>query len=389
MLRAARAEAIQQNLLKVSISGVDENGDARGERMIATRQFEPEDVVLLEKPIVTVQTFENDVVTCHCCNAWAGTLASQIRKQTGHEELIDLPSAVEVGMELDHWEECDAVTCIECGKAYCCEACREEDHNGSWGWLCQASGSWSQFVLSAREAGSEHYLLAARLMIHFVHSAASGACSLEQACSQLCEFAAGNWIEFVMEQGIAEAERPAYAEALQSQVAQLGETLQGVILAALGKSAPRWLERHGEDPLFRRMINPAGFLETIGRTRANAQSIVGCSLLVPYVTAWAGSSGVRQEALGATVEWLRERAGVEEGGEIGLDDILPASQALGVCLVQSSANHSCMPNACATYPDTSSHDRVTGGAVQLQACRTIMPGAANSNPNRRYTHTRS
>ena len=80
----------------------------------------------------------------------------------------------------------------------------------------------------------------------------------------------------------------------------------------------------------------------MGRTRANAQSVTGPSLLVPFITAWSttletedGDSGMKSMAtLQSVVEALRLTAGVVEGDEVSLDEILPSSQGAITCRVR-------------------------------------------------------
>ena len=114
-LRALRQASIDEMLHGgITTAGdLTPHGDGRGERLTACRQFEAEDIILVERPMALMQTLTNEdsVLVCTHCHVWAGTVASQLERRISRK-LPGLPRAQDIGMELDNWTDDEAVILI-------------------------------------------------------------------------------------------------------------------------------------------------------------------------------------------------------------------------------------------------------------------------------------
>ena len=135
---------------------------------MATEDIQCGGTILCERSLIAMQSYESEskVSLCHTCSSWAGTMAEQLSHLACKDFHGEIPSAEDVGMQLDGWVESPRIRCESCGETYCSESCMSKDHEGYWGWLCRGGGnlSWKMFMYECREAGSEHFELSARCM---------------------------------------------------------------------------------------------------------------------------------------------------------------------------------------------------------------------------------
>jgi len=350
-------------------------------RMIAAQPISSQRVVLVDEPVQAMQTYQNrkDVRCCHCCLSFVGTLADQVCHLVGRQ-VSGLPTASSICLRLEEWEETKEVQCPKCYEIYCSAECLEQEHRGSWGWLCEGAGlAWKEYTWEAEQAGSEYYELVARIIMGTLYDIAQGGTTSTEELGSLLGFAQVDWAgTLVQEGGDGNAtDRAALSHALELQVVRMAAAARNVWAAACSHHAAEWWEAQQRDPAVQKLLSKDLFTQLIGAVRCNAQSVTGPSLLVPYITEWAGAlefNGLSAEETEASGEALcnvaaaiRERAGIEEGGSVNLEELLPSSMGIALFLLQSSANHSCLPNVFATYPEL----RARAVCVQLQAIRAM------------------
>ncbi|XP_026748892.1 histone-lysine N-trimethyltransferase SMYD5 [Galleria mellonella] len=311
----------------------------KGKSLFATKQYEQGDVILEEDPLVSCQFAWNAAyryLACDHCMRPLETPEQNVRRLSCKPDIV-LPHSNCYESNLEN-----VTTCDHCGVLYCCESCKQQAYVIYHRSLCHDISDVQHPVMVLLEAWKQmHYppettniLLLVRILAYIQQSPdpTAAAAKIKQFCHRT-----------VNED--AELVHKLLGDQFTDQLNTLRELTANVI--------------SGDH--IQQFLTPDGFCTLMALIGTNGQGI-GTSPLAMWVNnvlELTMSDDERQQ-LDLFIDKLYQYVEEESGTFLN-------TEGSGLYQLQSSCNHSCVPNAESSFP-------YGNHRLQLKALKTIMPG---------------
>ncbi|KAI5646084.1 SET domain-containing protein [Phthorimaea operculella] len=311
----------------------------KGKGMFATKKFDQGDVILEEDPLVSCQFAWNQAyryLACDYCMRPLETPEQNVRRLSCKPDIV-LPHSDSFESHIENMTNCS-----QCGVMYCSEACRQKAFASYHKTLCYEPSDAQHPITVLLEAWKQmHYppettsiMLLVRILAH-IHQSPDPSAAIAQI-QQFCHRTVNEDAELV---------HKLLGEQFSDQLNTLREMTSHVISS-----------EHVQP-----FLTPEGFCTLMALVGTNGQGI-GTSPLAMWVNAVTDltMSDDEKHQLDLLIDRLYQYVEEESGTFLN-------TEGSGLFPLQSACNHSCAPNAEATFP-------FGNHRVQLRATRVIHAG---------------
>ncbi|KAL4716148.1 hypothetical protein ACJJTC_013925 [Scirpophaga incertulas] len=312
----------------------------KGKALFATRKYEQGEVILEEDPLVSCQFAWNAAyryLACDFCMRPLETPEQNVRRLSCKPDIV-LPHSNSFELNL----EC-VTSCNHCSVLYCSESCRERAFLTYHRLLCYDTTDAQHPITVLLEAWKQmHYppettsiMLLVRILAYIEQSPDPPAASAR--VKQFCHRTVNEDAELV---------HKLLGEQFTDQLNTLRELTSNVV--------------NGD--YIQEFLTPEGFCSLMALIGTNGQGI-GTSPLAQWVNAVVEitMSDDERQQLDLFIDKLYQYVEEESGTFLN-------TEGSGLYQLQSSCNHSCLPNAEPSFP-------YGNHRIQLKALKTIMPGS--------------
>uniref|UniRef100_A0A1E1WRE0 Protein-lysine N-trimethyltransferase SMYD5 n=1 Tax=Pectinophora gossypiella TaxID=13191 RepID=A0A1E1WRE0_PECGO len=309
----------------------------KGKAMFSTKKFDLGDVILEEDPLISCQFAWNQAyryLACDHCMRPLETPEQNVRRLSNKPDIV-LPYSDSFEINLD-----TITNCGQCGVLYCSEACRQLAFVKYHNILCYHTSDAQHPITILLEAWKQmHYppettsiMLLVRILA-YIHQSPDPPAAVAQI-KQFCHRTVNEDAELV---------HKLLGEQFRSQLDTLRELTTNVINV----------------DTVQEFLTPEGFCTLMALVGTNGQGI-GTSPLAMWVNAVTDltMSDDERQQLDLFIDKLYQYVEEESGTFLN-------TEGSGLFALQSACNHSCLPNAEATFP-------FGNHRVQLKAIRPIM-----------------